>query len=196
MRKWRCLVALWVGFGLAGFSYAAGPHSSFSLGLEVGTWKPTALSSERPLEPAVLPGTRALVGLGLGAALREDLDLVVSAEYWEQYRLPQACAAARVRIVPAGVCFRHRFAEDSWFSPFADYGLLVMFGYEKVRSVHRWRKGNGYGASLGAGMAISLGRSLTIVLRGGYVYARFGRPLGQTDDYSGTTFSLWTLIGL
>jgi hypothetical protein len=180
----------------ASFAGAGEARLPFLVGLEVGTWKPAAISADRPLEPNVLPGTRALLGFSIGSSVRSDLDVLVSAQYWEQVELPANSIATRVRILPVGLHFRHHLAEGSWLSPFADYGAWALLGAQKLALTSQWDSQSGYGVSLGAGMSVLLGRTLMVIFRGGYLYAKFPRILGQTDDYSGTEFSLSLLLRL
>ena len=163
-----------------------------TIGVEVGLWKPSSID-DNPSKPFTnVKGADPYIGLNFTSPFFKDYAIRVTLLQWQQKELSN-------RIEWESVTLRHLSADliNSIFigstMPFVSFGLAIIWSREvPVGSEEKKAPLDraGYGANVGAGIGLQLTGHIGVMAEYQYLYAKFAKKVGLTDNYSGPKLSL------
>jgi len=189
-----CVLCLTIFF--AGASHALAQEGlffgKFSIGGEIGAWKPNALETESTLSPFGVSGASPYLGVFLLSPLSKSLMLRLTGGFWSRDEV-HLLGTNSVTIYPVMLDLKYYLVPQFRLSPFVSYGGALYVGTEdqahNLRALVSHRSELGLGANVGTGFDLQLARHFALGVEFRYHYAKFQHPLGETDDYSGPKIS-------
>lgn len=160
----------------------------FSLGCEIGNWQPHSLNDEPRFNTFGAAGATPFYGLFFVSPLMGDLGFRTSLGFWSLRDLEEIEQVHSLTLHLFSVDMKYWLVPDYRLSAYVMYGGCVYWGVENEASPfgERLRTARpGWGANLGAGFDLALSKTLGLGMAFQYHYARFNKPLGGVDDFSG-----------
>ncbi|MDZ7261717.1 MAG: hypothetical protein ONB05_06395, partial [candidate division KSB1 bacterium] len=165
-----------------------------SIGLELGSWKPNTLTDEATVSPFGVPSATPFLGLFILSPAIQSWIFRATFGFWAQNNIKSLAPIQSVTIYTFMLDLKNPLLPQSRLSPFVSYGATVYLGSENESQSSKAKlskeKQTGYGANVGAGFEIMLGRHWVIGMEFCYHYALFRQVLGLTKDYSGPKITL------
>lgn len=170
---------------------AAPLHSRAGLGIDFGIWKPSSLD-HYPSQPLKnVDGAAPYLGGSILLPFYKSHTFRATLMQWQQ-KEPQAGVSA-VTLRQLGLDFKYLLLPQNSISPYACYGASAFWSRELPKdaegaAVPLDRAGWGFG--VGAGIDFMLQQRWALGLEYQYLYAKFSKRVGATDNYSGPRFTL------
>ena len=157
-----------------------------SIGLAGGWFKPNSLAEQASVSPFDSLATAPWFGVVVTSPPFSGTSLRLSAGCWAHRKQETQT------VVPLAIDVKHELIQGLGFRPYVTYGGALYWGWE-MGWKEVWRhpaQTRGWGATLGVGLDVKLGRRWTVAAEFDYLYIMFRRPLGPAKDYSGPRLSL------
>ncbi len=174
------------------FSTAAAAESQgIGVGAELGIWKPSELDRfpSRPLKN--VDGAAPYVGGDLLLPFFRSHVLRVSVMQWRQNELEEVNLSS-VILRQLAFNLKYLLLPQYFISPYACYGASAFWSRELRRNEAESKPPldrAGWGFDVGAGIDLVVNRRWAVGAEYQYLYARFAKRVGLTDDYSGPRVS-------
>jgi len=160
----------------------------FSIGCEIGNWQPHSLNDEPKFTDFGAAGATPFYGLFFVVPLSNELGFRTSLGFWSLRDLEEVEHVHSLTLHLFSVDMKYWLVPDYRLSAYVMYGGCVIWGVENDTSPFGDELKTarpGWGANLGAGFDLALSRILGFGMVFQYHYARFNKPLGGVDDFSG-----------
>lgn len=166
--------------------------SSAMIGIDAGNWKPSALDAapENPLRR--VDGASYYIGLTGTTPSIGGFAVRFSVLQWQQSDLAGRTNKESVTLRLFSASLKNSIIPDSPLTPFVTFGLGTIWS----REVPALSKGKvpldraGVGIDVGAGLDFLVRKNWALALEYHYIYAKFAKVVGLTDNYSGPKISL------
>jgi hypothetical protein len=163
------------------------------LGIESGIWKPSALD-DNPSKPFTnIEGAGAYYGLFYVSPTLKNFAFRISAMQWKQEHLKDKINLESVALRHISLDIKNYIIQQSKIAPYASFGLTIVSSKEKAVDADASEVPSnraGYGVNVGAGLDFQIISHLGIAAEYQYVYAKFAKKVGLTDNYSGPKLSI------
>jgi hypothetical protein len=165
---------------------AHGKESAASIGLAGGWFKPNCLAAQASVSPFDSLATAPWLAVVLSSRAFSGTSLRLSAGCWAHG------GERSLTVVPVSLDFKHELVQGLPFRPYVAYGGAIYWGWEaQWREVRRAPPAaRGWGATLGVGLDVKLGRHCSALAEFDYLYVTFRQELGRAKDYSGPRLML------
>ncbi len=192
--KHRALVTIFLillFFSLA-FAHAKENLAKAGIGLEYGNWKPSTLDSN-PGDPFNnVRGAAPYRGITFVTPSFKNYSLRFSILQWQQKDLADRTTKESVTLRHFSADIKNLIIAESKIVPYVSYGISAIWSREvPVGSDHEKIPLDraGYGVNVGAGVDLQVLEHWAVATEYQYMYAKFAKKVGLTDNYSGPKIS-------
>jgi len=173
------------------------PFAAGGAGLETSIWKPSSLDDypARAFKPVT--GSQASFGIFFFTPHLNNFALRISLMQWHQGELSDRSHLDSVTLRHLSLELKQSIVAGTRISPFVSYGLAAIWSRERpAGGVKVPLDRAGFGVNVGAGVEVLILRNLGAGVEYHYLYAKFAKKVGLTDNYSGPklTFRLMVLF--
>ena len=166
--------------------------SKGTLGLLVGNWKPYHLDTHPANPLKTVQGAKPFIGLTGTTPSFNGYSLSFTVFQWHQKGLEHINKES-VFLRHFSVGLKNAVLPNSPVTPYVSVGLAAIWSREvpvksKGEKIPLDRAGIGF--DVGAGLDFLIKNKYGLVIEYQYVYAKFAKTVGLTDNYSGPQISL------
>ncbi|MDZ7371374.1 MAG: porin family protein [candidate division KSB1 bacterium] len=161
-------------------------------GGEIGVWKPSDLDRypSRPLKN--VDGAKPYLGGNLILPIYKSHVFRLSFSEWRQKNIVQLDSAS-VALDQLAFDLKYLLLPPVSISPYVSYGASVFWSRQTPKNQNTARthlERPGWGFEVGAGIDFLIGKTLSWGVEYQYLYAKFIKRIGLTNNYSGPRVSM------
>ena len=167
--------------------------ASANIGVEVGNWKPSTLDAEQGNPFKLVEGAHLYFGINGSTPAIGGYALRFGIFQWQQDGLENRTNKESITLRHFSTGIKNSILPNSPITPYVSLGIAAIWS----REVPAEFKGEkipldraGIGIDVGAGLDFLVQNRWAVALEYQYVYAKFAKSVGQTDNYSGPKISL------
>jgi len=192
--KQRVLLSILFIFSFLSLAFAQEKENlaKMGLGLEYGNWKPGTLD-DNPGNPFKnVRGAAPYCGLTFVTPSFKNYSLRFSILQWQQKHLGDRTNKESVTLRHFSAEIKNLIIAESKIVPYVSYGISAIWSREVPVGSEREKiplDRAGYGVNVGAGVDLQVLEHWAIAAEYQYMYAKFTKKVGLTDNYSGPKIS-------
>lgn len=164
-----------------------------NIGLEFGNWKPSTLDDQQGNPFRMVDGAELYYGIFGTTPTVGGIALRFGVFQWQQKNLEERTNKESITLRHFSTGIKNSIIPNSPVTPYVSFGMSAIWS----REVPAEYKGDkipldkaGLGIDFGAGLDFLLKEKLALSLEYQYLYAKFTKAVGLTDNYSGPKISL------
>jgi opacity protein-like surface antigen len=173
-------------------SFAQSRLSSANIGLEIGNWKPSTLDDKQGNPLGQVDGADLYFGFIGSTPAFGGYALRFGVFQWQQHGLEERTNKESITLRHFSTGIKNSMLPLSPITPYVSFGVSAIWSRE-VPIKHNGDKialdRAGIGIDVGAGLNLLVHQKWAIALEYQYLYAKFSKPVGLTDNYSGPKIS-------
>jgi len=167
-----------------------GVMNRLSLSFGIGNWQPHSLNDEPKFDTFGAAGATPSIRVGITIPVGLASGLELTTRFWSLHDLDEPEQIHSLSLVPFTLNLKHWLVPDYLLSAYVIYGASLVRGFEnQTDPLTLSTTAKGWGINLGAGLDLTISRSLGAGIAFTYHYVRFSKPIGGVDDFSGPNIS-------
>ncbi|MBN1542537.1 porin family protein [candidate division KSB1 bacterium] len=162
-----------------------------SIGLQYGLYKPSSLDSDPADLLKRIEGASDALGFFIVSPSWNGIALRLQAFQWRYDDPPHSVFGEKITIRHLAAEIKQQILSTTTISPYVTFGLAWIGGcHEQDDSDSCTNQSRTNGLDVGAGIDLQVVSHLSLALEYQYLYVKFDRLVGPTDDYSGSFVTL------
>lgn len=161
------------------------------LGMEAGIWKPASIDDEPSNPFQNVEGAKAYCGLSFVSPSFAGFSLRATLIQWQQ-RDEILHPLESITLRHLTIDLKNQIVAQARLSPYVCYGLAAIWSRERRAGAEDEKAPldrAGFGGNVGAGIDVQVFKHWGISAEYLYLYAKFEKKVGLTDNYSGPKLS-------